>query len=159
MFDDPKMISALVGAIVSLIISAIAGAYTLAISKKRFENLKKEIISKSSAEKFVNAKDIYLDAYKKFQLEASASNKRNSVNATETGEIIMNFFAEYSRDFYTRHKQFLSNNQLELLLKEINKGIELNIMGKDGKNDEKRNYINNILMFCNQLNETALDVG
>ena len=114
MFDDPKMISALVGAIVSLIISAIAGAYTLAISKKRFENLKKEIISKSSAEKFVNAKDIYLDAYKKFQLEASASNKRNSVNATETGEIIMNFFAEYSRDFYTRHKQFLSNNQLEL---------------------------------------------
>ncbi len=60
MFDDPKIVAAVIAGIVSLLISAISGLYIILQNRKRFENIRKELIAKASAETFIKAKETYL---------------------------------------------------------------------------------------------------
>lgn len=148
--DDPKVLAALVAAIISIVISSISGLYTVAQNRKRFDDLKKEIISKANAEKFVADKNTYLSAYSNFESEVASINNANPNDGTKTLQYIIDFYTDAARNFYTHNKLFLTGRHLKDLFEKINQIANSNILNEPGRDIEKREFGNMLLEFFNR---------
>ncbi len=151
-----NVITAIIAGLVSIVISGIAGIYTIFKNKRRFEDLKKELITRSDTENFITAKIKYLDNYREFKAIFVESLKRNPENRTETLQSLINFYAEKAKDYYVRNRSFLKSKELENLLDKINASIDSKTLNNKDNQEERRDFGENLLSFIKKLNEQSL---
>lgn len=152
MLDDPNVVSAIVAGSVALVVSALSGIYTVLRNRKRFDDLRNELLVKASVERFVNEKNIYLDVYRKFEIEFMNKHEEESSDDTEAIQLAVDFYSETARDFYLRNKSFLKSVELDNLFRKISSTIE------SGKDNEKNDFGKTILSFHLKLNKKALEI-
>lgn len=111
MFEQPEVIAAIVAAITSLIVSAVSGSYTVLQNRKRFEALKREILTKYNVENFIEARGEYLRSFRKFEHEINLVNKRNPDDGTEAIQLGVDFLSSKARDFYLVHSSFFKKQK------------------------------------------------
>ena len=156
MLEDAKVIAAIVAGIVSLIISGVSGIYTVVKSRKRFEELKKELLVKSSVSSYIEKKESFLDTYRKFEKELNDIVKRNPKDGTEVLQFAIDFYVTKGRDFYLRNKRVLESKRLNELLENITETIDSGSLNTPENNSEKREFGLMILSFLNELNDQTL---
>jgi len=159
MFEDPKVIAAIVAGIVSLIISGISGIYSVVKSRKRFEELKKELLVKSSVSIFLEKKESFLNAYRKFEQELNVINDNNPNDGTKAIQFTIDFFATNGRDFYLRNKSLLESKRLDEQLEKITLTINSGSLNKPENHSGKREFGQNILSFLSELNDQTLKIN
>ncbi len=159
MFDDPKVIAAIVAGVVSLIISGVTGLYTLMKNRKRFDDLKKELLLKSSIEQLLNSKESYLNAYREFESKLAALNESNPNDGTISIQFAIDFYAKYGRDFYLRNRSLLESSQLNLLQEKISKTIQSGNLNTQENHKGKLEFGNDILDFLRDLNNQVLKIN
>jgi hypothetical protein len=158
MFENPKVIAALVAGIVSLIVSGIAGLYALMKNRKRFDDLKKELLLKSSIERFLDKKEPFLNAYREFESELNILNDNNPNDGTVAVQHTIDFYAKKGRDFYLRNKSMLESKQLDSLQEKITRIINSGTLNTPENHSEKREFGQDILSFLSELNDQTLNI-
>jgi hypothetical protein len=157
MFEDPIVIAALVAGITSAGISVASGLYLVFQNRRKFDDLRKELIAKESTVRYLNMKDEYLDAYRKFETDLVSINGKNPQDGTEAIQYSINYFANNGRDFYLRNRQFLKTKELENLLKEINDANQAEALNNPNNHQGRLEFGKNIIKFLSELNDSALD--
>ncbi|RKR12405.1 hypothetical protein CLV91_2532 [Maribacter vaceletii] len=150
-----NIITAIIAGSVSIIISGIAGIYTIIKNKKRFDDLKKELITKSKTEDFITARIKFLDDYREFHPILVENLNGNSEDKTKALQSLIDFFAEKAKDYYMRNRAFLKSKELENLLTKINALFDSKTLNNKESN-ERSNLGTNLLSFVKKLNEQSL---
>jgi hypothetical protein len=159
MSEDPKIIAAIVAGVVSLVISGVSGIYSVVKNRKRFEELRKELLVKSSVSTFLEKKESFLDAFRKFEQELNIINNNNPNDGTQAIQFTIDFYAENGRDFYLRNKSILESRQLDELLKKITATISSGSLNGPENHSGKREFGKNILSFLTELNNQTLKIN
>lgn len=159
MFNDQKVIAAIVAGIVSLIISGVSGIYSVIKNRRRFEELKKELLVKSSISTFIEKKEAFLNSYRKFEQEFNIINDNNPNDGTEAIQFTIDFYANHGRDFYLRNKSILATKQLDELLTVIKKTIDSGNLNSTDDHSGKGEFGQNILSFLSELNNQTLKIN
>jgi hypothetical protein len=150
-----NIITAIIAGSVSIIISGIAGVYTVIKNKKRFDDLKKELITKSKTEDFITARVKFLDDYREFHPKLVENLNSNPEDKTKALQSLIDFFAEKAKDYYMRNRSFLKSNELENLLTKINTLFDSKTLNNE-ESSERINLGTNLLSFVKKLNEQSL---
>lgn len=150
-----NIITAIIAGSVSIIISGIAGIYTVIKNKKRFDDLKKELITKSKTEDFITARINFLDHYREFHPILVENLNGNSEDKTKALQSLIDFFAEKAKDYYVRNRTFLKSKELENLLTKINTLFDSKTLNNKESN-ERSDLGSNLLSFVKKLNEQSL---
>ena len=159
MFEDPKVISAIVAGIVSLLISGVSGIYSLVKSRKRFEELKKELLVKSSVSNFLRKRESFLDAYRKFEQDLISIRDNNPDDLTKAAQFIIDFYETIGRDFYIRNKSLLESKRLNEQLEKITETINSGSLNEPGNYSGRKEFGQNVLNFLIELNKQTLKIN
>ncbi|WP_340155926.1 hypothetical protein [uncultured Winogradskyella sp.] len=150
-----NIITAIIAGSVSLIISGIAGIYNVVQNKKRFDDLKKELITKSKTEDFITARIKFLDDYREFHSILVQKLNTNPEDKTKASQALIDFFAEKAKDYYMRNRSFLKSNELENLLTKINTLFNSKTLNNKESN-ERSDLATKLLSFVKKLNDQSL---
>lgn len=150
-----NIITAIIAGSVSVIISGIAGVYTVIKNNKRFDDLKKELITKSKTEDFITARVKFLDDYREFYPKLVEYLNNNHEDKTKALQSLIDFFAEKAKDYYMRNRSFLKSNELENLLTKINTLFDSKTLNNE-ESSERIELGTNLLSFVKKLNEQSL---
>ncbi|MEX0810757.1 MAG: hypothetical protein WD048_00985 [Chitinophagales bacterium] len=159
MFENPTVIAAIVAGIVSLIISGFSGIYSLAKSRKKFEELRKELLVKASVSNFLEKKESFLDEYRKFEHKLYIIKYDNPNDGTKAVQFIIDFYAANARDFYLRNKSILETRYLNEQLERITTTINSGNLNNPENQSVKREFGQNILSFLSELNNQILRIN
>lgn len=68
---NPEIASALIAALVALLVAAVSGLYTLRLASKKISVLKEEVLaqelSKGAAQRFMDSHDAYVGSYQEYE--------------------------------------------------------------------------------------------
>ena len=126
--DDPKVISALIAASVSLLVAGISGLYVIYQSNRKLKVLRDELITTKKTERFIVACENFRKAYRSFEEEASGINSRNPEDGTELLQLCIDFHSSYGRDFYKENLNLLKSSELDKDDAEINRLVNSGIL-------------------------------
>lgn len=158
MLEEQEIVTAIIAGIVSLVISGVSGVYSVVKNRKRFEELKKELLLKSSISTFLEKKESFLYAYRKFEYELNTINDVNPNDGIKSIQFTIDFFAAYGRDFYLRNKNLLESNKLNELLERITESVNSGNLNNPENYSERREFGQNILSFLSELNDQTLKI-
>jgi len=143
---DPSIISAIISAVVSVLIAGVSGLYVLSKTGREIEQLKMKIVTEDHSKRFVTEASEYRKKY-----NAYISKKREIDHLIATGkesdgiilvQHILDFFGT-SREYYRSNPSFLKNPNLDKKTTEISKMIDSGIL-----NDTNENRLEIIWKCC-----------
>lgn len=107
--DNPEVSSALIAAVVALIVATVSGIYTLAHTRRKLDDLRGELVAQTftghAAKRFLEAHDGYLRAYKKYENRIREMAK--DLDGRDRIQLIIDFYAEQSRPMLEQYPDFL----------------------------------------------------
>ena len=157
MFDDPNVVAAIVAASVSLIVSGASGFYTIFKNRKRFEDLRNELLVKDSVDTFVVGRKKYLESYRMFERNMTIVLEENPDDGTKAVQLAVDFYGETARDFYLTNKSFLKSKELNRLFDEIYSIINSGTLNHPENDSGKGEFGRKIFEFCRKLHEKNLE--
>jgi len=157
--NDPKIIAAIIAAVVSLLISCIVGIYTVLQNRRKFSDLRQELLTRSNTERFIVEKERYLAAYKEFEPEVVRTNQLNPNAGTALTQLYVDFFSSHANEYYLKNKSSLESSELDKLHKDINSAIESGKLNDPDGNDLKVKFMHYLRKFCGLLNSRSLELS
>lgn len=107
--DNPEISSALIAAIVALVVASVSGIYTLARTKRKLDDLRGELVSQiftnHAAKRFLEAHDGYLQAYTEY--ENGIRKMADDFDGQNRIQLIIDFYCEHSLPLLRRYPDFM----------------------------------------------------
>ncbi len=111
----PEVISALIAAVVSLVVAATSGIYVLIQSNKKIRLLRLELIESKKTERIISTAADFRDQYRSFEKEAVALSLKNPHDSTALIQHFIDFYSSCAEKFYFENQTFLKSQKLESL--------------------------------------------
>ena len=134
---DPTVTSAIISAIVSLLIAGISGLYVLSRTRRELDQIKNRIITEDHSKRFLNEAtqyrkeyDIYVNKKRKLDHLLAIGNETDGIILVQH---ILDFFGT-SREFYQRNPSVLKNSVLDKKIDEVSQMIDSGILNKPNEN-------------------------
>jgi hypothetical protein len=157
--DDPKIIAAIIAAVTSLLVSCIIGIYTILQNRRKFSDLRQELLIRSNTERFIVEKEKYLPAYKELESEVVRTNELNPNDGTAITQLYVDFFSSHANEYYLKNKSTLQSNELDKLHKNINASIQSGKLNNPDENELKVKFMHYLHEFCGLLNSKSLELS
>ncbi len=109
--NNPEIMSALIAAVVSLVIAASSGFYVLVRSNQRVDNLRNELLDTRRTERFLNAADGFRKKFREYETTANEIKAAATGDDTELIQHLLNFYGGIARHIYDEHKSFMGNEE------------------------------------------------
>ena len=157
--NNPEIMSALIAAVVSLVIAACSGLYVLVRSNQRIDSLRNELLDTRRTERFLNAADGFREKFREYESTANEIKVAATGDDTELIQYLLNFYGGIARHIYDEHKSFLGDEELDNLQCEISKALasgKLDIPAGAERNRFLQSLCENIVRFCRAVYENSL---
>ena len=114
--DNPEITSAIIAALVALLVAATTGFYTLRIANKKIDLLKEEVIaqelSKGAAQRFMVSHDEFVLNYREY--EQVLQNLADVEDGIPSVQHVVDFVASHVKPMIVRFTDFLGPEVKEL---------------------------------------------
>lgn len=139
--NNPNVISALIAAIVSLIVAGVSGLYVLYQSNRRLKSLRDELVTTNKTERFIKACEEFRKAYRVFEKQVAEVNFRNPEDGTELIQLYIDFYAAYARDLYLENQELLGAEELNKGIENISRLVESGVLNEHTHPDRTASLI------------------
>lgn len=110
--SNSEIFGAIISGVVALFISGVVGIFTLFKTRKRLEEFRVEIKTKSFSEhaatKFLAEHSEFSENFKIYDLELR--NRMDDADGTKRIQVIIDFYAEFSRGLIERYPDYLGKD-------------------------------------------------
>lgn len=156
MFDNPMVVSALIAAMVSILIAGTSGMYVIIKSRQEIESFKNKIVAESHAKRFLKEADTYRDLFKKFTDERRVMHAQldaigEGADSTELLQHVLNFYG-VTKDYYRDNLSLLKTREIEENFSVIQRIIDSGIIN-DHANINKMDNVRIVFTKCIHLFE------
>lgn len=156
MFEDPRVVSALIAAIVSIAIASTSGLYVIIKSRKEIETLKSKIVAENHAKRFLEEATIYRSNFKKFidkrrTLHAELDAGSKGGDGTEILQHVLDFYG-VTKEYYQDNSSLLKTQDIDEDFLVIQRIIDSGIIN-DHENVDRMESVNLVFKKCIQLFE------